>query len=409
MARAKKFFIACMLLLCAALALVFGYAPARIDASRNGVSPHDRYPVSTQADALHDSLLIGDWHADSLLWTRDLTRRNAHGHVDFPRLREGNVALQVFTAVTKSPAGQNYEHNSASTRDNITMLAVVSGWPPKTWGDLTERALYQAETMRGFVDEEGDDALLIREVEDLDALLHARAAGSETVGVLLGLEGAHALERDLANVDRLEDAGFRVIGLHHFFDNALGTSLHGGDEGGLTEFGREVVQAVAERGMVLDLAHSSPAVVQDVLDSTDIPLVISHTGLHSHCGVTRNLADPLMVAVAETGGTIGFGFWSDVICTGDSPGDVASMLAAAVDVLGEDHVSLGSDFDGSVRTGFDSSELRALTHALLEEGLTAPQIAKIMGGNMLRVVRRRLRTRTAQPGGAASSPAQPPT
>ncbi len=393
MTRAKKIVLAIAALLLAALLFVRLYLPGHTDASRNPVAPHDPYPVSEQAQALHATLVVGDWHADSLLWSRDLTARNDRGHVDFPRLREGNVAIQVFTTVTKSPSGQNYEENSADTRDNITLLAVASGWPTRTWGDLTERALYQAEKMHGFIEVEGDRARVIREAVDLDTVLEARAGGADTLGVVLGIEGAHALEGDLANLDRLEEAGFRVIGLHHFFDNALGTSLHGQSEGGLTDFGREVVRAVADRGMVLDLAHSSPAVAMEVVEMTDIPLLVSHTGLKSHCDVTRNFPDAVMLAIANTGGTIGMGYWSDVVCSGDAPADVARMIAAAVEVLGEDHVSLGSDYDGSVGTGFDVSELPALTQALLDEGLSETQIAKVMGGNMVRVLRERLSAR----------------
>lgn len=391
MSRPKKLLLVAAVLLTVVVAVVALLVPARVDDARNPITPHDPYPVSARARDLHETLRIGDWHADSLLWTRDLTERNTRGHVDFPRLRAGNVALQVLTTVTKSPANQNYEQNSADAMDNITLLAVASAWPPRTWSDLTERALYQADRLEGFIDDEGGRVRLVRGADDLDAVLRDRADGRDVTGVLLGIEGAHALEGELANLDRLEAAGFRVIGLQHFFDNALGTSLHGRAEGGLTDFGREVVREVEARGMVLDLAHSSPAVVRDVLSMTDMPLVVSHTGLKSHCEVTRNIPDALMVAIAQTGGTIGIGYWSDVLCSGDAPADVAATIAAAIEVVGEDHVSLGSDYDGAVQTGFDVAELPALTHALLAQGLSEAQIAKVMGGNMVRVLRARLR------------------
>ena len=116
---------------------------------------------------------------------------------------------------------------------------MVSLWPKRTWDDLTERALYQAEKLDGFIRHDGQ-VTLIRSVADLDTVLAARAAGQPHLGALLGIEGAHALEGDLANLDRLEAAGFRLIGLHHFFDNALGGSLHGHSEAGLNDFGRAV-------------------------------------------------------------------------------------------------------------------------------------------------------------------------
>ena len=149
------------------------------------------------------------------------------------------------------------------------------------------------------------------------------------------------------------------------------------------------MQDVARRPLIIDVAHSSPQVARDVLALTDVPIVVSHTGLHSACPVKRNFPDDLMQQIAATGGVIAIGYWADVTCD-DSPAGVASVIRQAVTVLGEDHVSLGSDFDGSVRTAFNTSELAALTHALLAEGLTDIQIRKVMGENMLRVLRARL-------------------
>ena len=231
---------------------------------------------------------------------------------------------------------------------------------------------------------------MIKTRGDLETLLSDRAAGQIVVGGLLGIEGAHALEGDIANLDKLMAAGHRMIALQHFFDNALGGSLHGEGDHGLTDFGRQVVAEVEARGLILDLAHSSQRVARDVLEITDMPIVVSHTGIFSVCPVKRNFPDHLMQAIAAKGGVIAIGYWADVICD-DSPSGVAATIKAAVDLLGEDHVSLGSDFDGAVTTGFDVSQLASLTHALLETGLTEAQITKIMGGNMIRVLRARLR------------------
>jgi len=96
-----------LLLLVLGIVAFLTFAPGYVESTRNNVIDHDPYPVSDAAQSLHDTLLIGDWHADSLLWNRDLTKRGSYGQVDLPRLIEGGVAIQVFTAVTKSPAGQN--------------------------------------------------------------------------------------------------------------------------------------------------------------------------------------------------------------------------------------------------------------------------------------------------------------
>lgn len=372
------------------LALFWTVAPGIVENGQNKVLPHEPYAISAEAQALHDSLVIGDWHADALLWNRDLTRRGDRGHVDLPRLIEGNVAIQVFTAVTKSPAGQNYEENSTETLDNITLLALVEMWPPRTWNSLAERALYQVGRLARFEEKSDGRLKIIRSRADLDAVLEARARGEDVVAGIFGIEGGHALDADLANFDRLEAAGMRLVGLHHFFDNALGGSLHGESNEGLSDFGRAVVEKVVASGMVLDLAHSSPQVAEDVLAMTDIPLVVSHTGVHSHCPAKRNWPDELMQKIAATGGVIGIGYWADVTCD-DTPAGIAATVVAAIDAVGEDHVSLGSDFDGSVTTTFDSSEIAAVTQAMMDAGLTEAQIRKVAGENMLRVLRARLK------------------
>lgn len=372
-----------VVLIIAGIAAFLTFGPGYVEKGRNAVTGHAPYPVSARAQALHNRLIIGDWHADSLLWKRSVLERGTRGQVDLPRLIEGNVTLQMFTAVTKSPAGQNYDENSAQALDNITLLAVGQLWPMRTWDSLLERALYQAERLHGYAAASGGQLRVIKTRADLDQLLADRAAGQQVVGGLLGIEGAHPLEGDIANLDKIEAAGHRMIALQHFFDNELGGSLHGTGNHGLTAFGRAVVAEVASRHLVLDLAHSSPQVARDVLDMTDIPLVVSHTGIHAVCPVKRNFPDDLMQDIAATGGVVAIGYWADVTCD-DSPAGVAASIKAAINLVGEDHVSLGSDFDGSVSTSFDTSELAALTHALIEAGVSDDQIAKVMGGNMMR-------------------------
>ena len=378
-----------LLLIVIAVAAFLTFAPGYVESGRNAVAEHDPFVISDTAETLHADLLIGDWHADPTLWKRDLSKRANRGHTDIPRLIDGNVAIQVFTAVTKSPAGQNNEQNSADAFDNITPLAIGQLWPPRTWGSLVERALFQGEKLEDLVNTSDGQFRLVLDRESREQLLDDRAAGAPLVGGIFGIEGGHALEGDISNLDRLEEQGLRLVGLHHFFDNELGGSLHGISNAGLTDFGREVVTEVVKRGMILDVAHSSPQVVKEVIEMTDIPLVLSHGGIYSHCSTARNLPDDLMQDLAATGGVIGIGFWDSASCA-TSPDGVAASIKAAVDLLGEDHVSLGSDFDGSVQTGFDASELAAVTDALLRAGFTETQIRKIMGENMIRVLRERL-------------------
>ena len=386
----KKFVTAVIGLLVLAAAAFFIFAPKIVEKGRNNVVAHDPYPVSPEAAELHANLIVGDWHADSLLWNRDLTKRGDYGQVDLPRLTEGNVAVQVFTAVTKSPAGLNYDENSDDAFDNITLLAIGQLWPVRTWNSLLERAVYQSEKLHRFEHRAPDALRIVTDEAGLDAVLTERAAGSDVTAGILGIEGAHPLEGNIDNMDVLWNAGYRLIGLQHFFDNELGGSLHGLDNNGLTDFGRAVVARAATEGWIIDIAHSSEQVARDVLEMTDVPIIVSHGGVHGHCPVKRNFPDDLMRDIAATGGVIGMGYWADVVCEHPSPDAIAKMITTAIAEVGEDHVSLGSDFDGSVETAFDTSELPALTHALINAGLTDDQIAKVMGGNMIRVLRARL-------------------
>ncbi|WP_347140610.1 membrane dipeptidase [Paracoccus sp. SSK6] len=382
----KRILAAVVVLVALAAAAFLVFAPAYVERGLNPVRlPVEGWPVSAQAQALHDRLVIGDWHSDALLWDRDILDRADRGHTDVPRLLDGNVAVQVFTTVTKSPRGQNYDQNSTEAPDNITPLFMGQLRPLRSWFSLRERALVQAEALAQAAEDAPDRLRLIRTRADLQAVLDARADGQHVLGAILGSEGGHPLEGDIANLDVMHDAGFRLIGLTHFFDNELGGSLHGegGTGAGLSDFGRQVVDGMIQRGMVIDLAHASPMMVQDVLAIPEARPILSHTGIHGHCGSARNLDDDLVRQIAAKGGVIGIGFWSDVVC-GGTPAHIAESITAAIRLVGEDHVSLGSDYDGSVSVPFDAAHLSALTQALLDEGLSEPQIAKVMGGNMIR-------------------------
>ena len=372
-----------LVLIVVTVGLFFALAPRMAEERMNRVLPHEKAVVSPEAAALHADLVVGDLHADSLLWRRDLLQRADRGHVDLPRLRAGNVALQVFTAVTKTPAGMNYEENASDARDNITLLALAQRWPSRTWDSLAERALYQAAKLHRFAEQAPESLRLLRQGSDVPRLLAARAAGAQTVGAVLGIEGAHALDGDLANVDRLFDAGYRMVGLHHFFDNALGGSLHGTGSHGLTDFGRQVVERLDARGMIIDVAHSSPESVRDVLALTSRPVVVSHTGFRGACDTPRNIDDALMREIARRGGLIGVGYWDAAVCD-VSPAGIVAAIRYGIDLVGADHVALGSDFDGATTVPFDTSELAVLTDTLLREGVDEATIRKVMGGNLSR-------------------------
>jgi hypothetical protein len=170
----KKFVLIILFLVIIFFTLALFLLPSILDKNMNPVTEHAPYIVSDKAKKMHKSLIVGDWHADSALWNRDLKKTYDYGHVDIPRLQKGNVALQMFTTVTKSPAGQNYTKNSSDSRDNITALAIVQMWPIRTWFSLYERAIFQSNKIRSLAERDPNNFMLIESRIDLDNFLFKR-------------------------------------------------------------------------------------------------------------------------------------------------------------------------------------------------------------------------------------------
>jgi membrane dipeptidase len=358
---------------------------ARTVANRlNGVNRKTPYQATEAGRSLHQRLFIADLHADPLLWNRDLLKRSTSGHVDVPRLLAGNVAIQVFGVVTKTPSGMNVERNDSNS-DQIRLLAVAQRWPPHTWTSLLGRARYQAQKLHGLASASNGRLTVIRSRADWDAFAAARSKDPARVGSLLGLEGLHAIEGQASHVDVLFQEGFRMAGLAHFFDNELSGSAHGVTKGGLSPLGREVIAKMESLGMTLDLAHASEKTIDDVLALATKPVVVSHTGVRGTCESRRNLSDDHLRAIAKNGGVIGVGYWRTATC-GDDAKSIARAMAYAVRVAGLDHVGLGSDFDGAVSMPFDTAGLVELTDALLAQGFDAAAVTKLMGENVSRVL-----------------------
>ncbi len=362
----------------------FILAPGIVERGMNKVEPVP-LKVTDRARALHATLQIADMHADTLLWQRSLLDRADRGQVDLPRLLAGNYALQIFSSVTKTPKGQNYDANPADT-DNITALAIADLQPIRTWRSLLERSLWHAQKLHRYAEGSNGQLRVIETPAQLDQLLVDRARGKKVVGAMLSIEGLQDIEGKLDNLDRLHAAGFRMAGLAHFFDNEVAGSMHGMAKAGLTPLGRQVVRRMEALGMVVDIAHASHATVAEVIAMARRPIVSSHGGVQATCHVNRNLTDDEIRGIARTGGVIGIGYWDAAICS-TRPDAAAAAIAHVRDIVGIDHVGLGSDFDGAVTTGFDSSQLAAVTQALIDRGFSDRDIAKVMGGNVLRILR----------------------
>jgi microsomal dipeptidase-like Zn-dependent dipeptidase len=342
----RKFFKRILIFAVIGTILFFFLGGKITDRMKNKTTSLEDYPISQEAMSLHRNLMVADLHADNLLWDRDITKEYSHGHVDIERLTEGNFTLQVFDAVIKTPKNLNYLANTDQT-DNITLLAMANRWPIKTWFSLLERARYQSAILYDAA-RESPGLSIITSQSDLNYFLKLRSSNSYLVGGLLSIEGLHALEGELKNLDVLYDDGYRILGLVHFFDNAVGGSSAGVEKIGLTEFGTQVIRIMERKNMIVDLAHASPDLIKDVLAIAKRPVIVSHTGIAGIHASPRNLIDEQVIGIANTGGLIGIGFWEEAL-----------------------------------ETSFDASQIIYVTEALIQEGFTPDEIKQIMGGNII--------------------------
>jgi membrane dipeptidase len=211
--------------------------------------------------------------------------------------------------------------------------------------------------------------------------------------VMLGLEGAHALRAGI-DVSWLAENGFRVLGITHFNDTRFGGSAHGLKKRGLTEAGRGLVRELEEHGITIDLAHASPALIDDVLSMCESgelrrPLLVSHTGVKGVFDHKRNISDVQATAIARGGGLVGASFFVPALPRAEvaAVAETAVYLVRLFDGAGLDgarHVALGSDFDGAVRTVIDAAGWPRITAALLEAGLSREEVRLILGENLRR-------------------------
>jgi membrane dipeptidase len=232
-----------------------------------------------------------------------------------------------------------------------------------------------------------DDLRLVRTASEIEA-----CGRDGVIAALLGIEGAHALEGDLDRVDFFARRGVRYLGFLHFSANEAGHPAYGrgrSDETGLTPFGFELVRRCEAADVLVDLAHINRRGFLDACSVSTRPPIVSHTGVlgaHEHW---RNIDDDQLRAIANRGGVVGVIFYPRYL-GGDGLDPVVRHLRHILDVVGEDTPALGSDWDGMIiptRELRDPRGLPLLTDALLRAGVSARVIAKILRGNVLRVLR----------------------
>ena len=216
------------------------------------------------------------------------------------------------------------------------------------------------------------------------------------MGVFIGVQGGHALGGDPRNVGRLRDRGVLMLAPAHVMDNALVGSGTGRVRGGLSGYGREVVAAMHEAGMVVDLAHMSRAGIEQALPLMRAPFALSHGGLVELAGrrsrwrrysaATRNVPASLAAEVGAAGGLFGVVLATQLV-GGATLGHAAASVERSLEVAGPGQVAIGSDMDGALRTVIDVEGLPALTGALLERGIPQATVERVIGGNAIELLR----------------------
>ncbi len=366
--------------------------------------------ISARARAIHSSSLVFDTHADTpqrLLFDRvDLTKRDAEGCVDIPRLRDGGVGA-IFFAL----------------------------WVPVdvTGHAATQRARDLLDAVCAQVDLHSDDLVLATSSEEV-----RRAREENKIAILLGLEGGHAIHNDLEILREFHRRGVRYMTLTHnaatdWADSSNDAPRHNG----LTDFGKEVVREMNRLGMMVDVSHASDATFFDALETSRTPVIASHSCCRTLCNVPRNLDDEMIRSLASRGGVIHITFhaaflsqeyvnarhaqaaehdaceqaarkmhgenearkliagqrWSDEATrAGKLPvvswEKILDHIDHVVGLVGAEHVGLGSDFDGAVMPlGLeDASKYGQITEGLLRRGYGEAEIRKIIGENTLRVM-----------------------
>jgi len=363
--------------------------PKNLDEKFNTVTLSGPYSISAEAQELYNSLdFISDMHCDALLWKRNLLKENKQGSVDIPRMIVANITLQAFTIVTKAPKNMNFDNNTGET-DQITVPFILQRRPISSWFNLTSRALVQCKALHQFEKKSDGKFRVIESSIDLRNYLIEKRSNPKITAGFLGIEGMHALSGKLENVDKLYDAGVRMMAPVHFFDNKLGGSAHGVSKEGLTDFGKQVIKKMQERDMIVDVAHSSPKLLDDIFEISTKPVVSSHTGVQGTCETVRNLSDKHLKKIAESGGLISIAMFEHATC--DST--VASSVKAikyCIDLVGADYVALGSDFDGAIEIHTDVTGLPLYVEEMLKLEISEEDIRKVMGGNVKRFMLKNL-------------------
>ncbi len=312
------------------------------------------------------------------MWNRDLNLASDEGHVDFPRLREAGVKLQCFTVVTRG----------FPFIDGFPLFMARRKWPLHARRGEWARCLWQLDRLAGFCRDSEGKASIAATARQLEDNLTA-----QRLSAVLGIEGAHVIEGDPARIAQLHERGVRFVGLTHLHNNELGgSSFPFMGNKGLTPLGHQTLDAMAGSKMILDVAHASLKTLDDMLARSDQRLFCSHTGVSGVTPSWRNIPDHALKTIADRGGVVGIIFATYYV-GGKQLDDVLRHIEHAINVMGEDAVGFGSDYDGMVPLPVgmrDVRDLPKLTHAMLKRGWSEGRVEKVIGENLRRYFREQL-------------------
>jgi len=334
--------------------------------------------TSPEAEELHKSFpFVADLHSDALIRTNQLWK-DKNQHVNIPKMRKGNAALEVFGIVTKASVP-----NMCSNKEPMINLVGIFDFPRFLFGKPYKKALKQIKKFKQSTIHD-EKFHMISSKCDLENLIELRKEDRNHVGGMLCIEGIHCIEDSISRIDELHDLGVRIIGLNHFFDNRYSGSQSGIHKYGVTRDGEILLNKLAQKNMILDLAHASESTIDWVLENYPIPPIISHVGCYEVQKSNRNLRNLYLTKVLDAGGLVGAYFFNPVERSKPSTDLIIKHIAHLIEINNGnvEGISLGSDYDGVVPVPFDISDLRIITSKLLEHNISPKEIEQIMGGNV---------------------------
>lgn len=324
-----------------------------------------------QAKHIHDTSIILDSHCDTPMFFTENSKENITMFgtrsdkvlVNLPKMTEGRLDASIMVAYL--PQGErNEEAYKAATAKANRLLTQID-------------EIVQANSDRvGFAESSSD-------------ILRLKAQGKKAI--LRGIENGYAIGKDIGLLEQFKHRGIVYMTLCHNGDNDICDSARGNEEhGGLSDFGREVVQQMNRLGILVDLSHASEKSFYDALELSKVPIVCSHSSAKALCNHPRNLTDDQMRALAKADGVAQTTVYQGFLRTDGQATiiDAVEHLCHAAKIMGVEHVGLGTDFDGDggVPGLADASEIINFTRHLLRRQFSEQDIRLIMGGNFLRLI-----------------------